>query len=47
VILIVTGLTTAAMVSEVEAACRGFHLGLQVGSTLGWLRSVGGRNRQL
>jgi hypothetical protein len=47
VILIVTGLTAAAAVSEVEAACRGFHLGLQVGSTLSWLRSVGSRNREL
>ena len=46
VILIVTGLTTGAVASEAEAACRGFHLGLQVGSTLSWLRSVGSRNRE-
>jgi hypothetical protein len=46
VILIVAGLTAGAVASEVEAACRGFNRGLQVGSTLNWLRSVGSRNRQ-
>jgi hypothetical protein len=47
VILIVAGVTAGAVASEAEAACRGFHLGLQVGSTLNWLRSVGSRNREL
>jgi len=47
VILIVAGLTAGAVGSEVEAACRGFHLGLQVGSTMSWLRSLGSRNREL
>jgi hypothetical protein len=47
VILIVAGLTARAVASEAEAACRGFHLGLQVGSTLNWLRSVRSRNRGL
>lgn len=46
VILIVAGLTAGAVASEVDAACRGFNRGLQVGSTLNWLRSVGSRNRQ-
>lgn len=47
VILIVGGLTTGALVSEVEAAFRGFRLGLQAGSTLSRLRSLGSRNREL
>lgn len=47
VILIVGGLTTGAVVSEVEATCRGFHVGLQVGSTLSRLRSVRSRAREL
>ena len=47
VILIVAGLTAGAVASEAEAACRGFRRGLQVGSTISWLRSVGSRNREL
>jgi hypothetical protein len=47
VILIVAGLTAGVVASETEAACRGFHRGLQVGSTLNWLRSVSSRNREL
>ena len=47
VILIVAGLTAGAVASEAEAACRGLRLGLQVGSTLNWLRSVRSRNQDL